>query len=405
MVGAGIVGLSAALELAERDVDVTVIDRGPVDGGCAIASAGHLVPSHVVPLAAPGALRTAARDLVRRDGAVSVAWSAEPALWRWIARFTRSCSARSVAGAAPAMAALGRVSDAVWDGWLSPDDAVQTAGLFDVYRDRRAFDAARHHADALASWGVTVDVVDGATALAMEPALVGPVAGGVLLPDDRCLDPVRALDALIARVASAGVSLRPFHELIDLDTSGRRVVRLRTTAGDLAADEVVLAAGAWTGRVARLLGTRVPVIAARGLSLTVERPDVGPRRPMLLGEDHFAVGPTADTLRLSAWFQLNRYDLSVPADRIARLERMARGRLRLDPTLTVRRRWAGLRPVTPDGVPIIGRLPAWDNVTVATGHSMTGLTHGPGTGRLVAQLVSGEHPEIDLHRFAPGRFR
>ena len=84
---------------------------------------------------------------------------------------------------------------------------------------------------------------------------------------------------------------------------------------------------------------------------------------------------------------------------------MARGRLRLDPTLTVRRRWAGLRPVTPDGVPIIGRLPAWDNVTVATGHSMTGLTHGPGTGRLVAQLVSGEQPEIDLHRFAPGRFR
>ena len=216
---------------------------------------------------------------------------------------------------------------------------------------------------------------------------------------------MRALDALIARVASAGVSLRPFHELIDLDTSGRRVVRLRTTAGDLAADEVVLAAGAWTGRVARLLGTRVPVIAARGLSLTVERPDIGPTRPLLLGEDHFAVGPTADTLRLSAWFQLNRYDLSVPADRIARLERMARGRLRLDPTLTVRRRWAGLRPVTPDGVPIIGRLPAWDNVTVATGHSMTGLTHGPGTGRLVAQLVSGEQPEIDLHRFAPGRFR
>ena len=234
-------------------------------------------------------------------------------------------------------------------------------------------------------------MVDGATALAMEPALVGPVAGGVLLPDDRSLDPVRALDALIARVASAGVSLRPFHELIDLDTSGRRVVRLRTTAGDLAADEVVLAAGAWTGRVARLLGTRVPVIAARGLSLTVERPDLGPTRPLLLGEDHVAVGPTADTLRLSAWFQLNRYDLSVPADRIARLERMARGRLRLDPTLTVRRRWAGLRPVTPDGVPIIGRLPGWDNVTIATGHSMTGLTHGPGTGRLVAQLVSGEH--------------
>jgi D-amino-acid dehydrogenase len=146
------------------------------------------------------------------------------------------------------------------------------------------------------------------------------------------------------------------------------------------------------------------VIAGRGLSVTVDRPASGPSRPLLLGEDHVAVAPMGDSLRLSAWFQLNNFDTAVSQDRIARLERIARRRIRLDDALTIRRRWAGLRPVTPDGVPIIGRSPRWRNVTIAAGHSMTGLTHGPGTGRLVAQLVCGEPTDIALDRFSPSRF-
>ena len=177
-----------------------------------------------------------------------------------------------------------------------------------------------------------------------------------------------------------------------------------TTRGDVAATEVVLAAGAWSGKVARLLDQRVPMLPARGLSVTVERPRVGPRRAMLLGEDHVAVGPMGDELRLSAWFQLNNFDTDPTLERIRRLETIARRRLRLDETLVVRRRWAGLRPVTPDGVPIIGRSTRWTNVTIAAGHGMTGLTLGPATGRLVAQIVGGEPPAIAIDRFSPGRF-
>ena len=126
---------------------------------------------------------------------------------------------------------------------------------------------------------------------------------------------------------------------------------------------------------------------------------------MLLGEHHVAVAPMGDELRLSGWFQLNNYDTRPSAKRIARLEAIARQRLELDDSLTVRQRWAGLRPVTPDGVPIIGRSPRWSNVTIAAGHSMTGLTLAPGTGRIVAQIVDGERPDIAVDRFSPGRFR
>ena len=405
VVGAGIVGLAAALELARRGRRVAVLERGVIDGGCAAGSAGHLVPSHVIPLAAPGALTEAINGLLRRDGALSVSWTAAPEFWRWIVGFVRSCNRRSVETAAPALTALARLSTEIWDDWL--DDSCATVaddGLFDVYADERAFDGARRRADELRRWGVAADVVDGATAVALEPALREPVAGAVLLSDDRSVRPAVVLAELIRRTTLAGADLIPGADVIGFATIGDRVTAVETTGGDVATRHIVLATGAWTGSVARLLGERVPMLAARGLSMTVARPQLGPQRTLLLGEHHVAVTPIGDELRLSAWFQLNNFDTTPTLERIERLEALARDRVRLDPTLEVRQRWAGLRPVTPDGVPIIGTSTRWRNVTIAAGHGMTGLTLGPGTGRVVAQLTCGEPPDIVLDRFSPRRF-
>jgi D-amino-acid dehydrogenase len=405
VIGAGIVGLATAGELAARGRRVVVLDRGPIEGGCAVGSAGHLVPSHVVPLAAPGALRAAVSDLVRRQGALSVRWSAAPGFWRWIAGFARSCHQASVQTAAPALGELAALSDSIWDEWLSASgQAATTEGLLDVYAGHRELDRARRHAAELRRWGVAVNVLDRPAALALEPALLEPVAGAVHLVDDRSIDPARALTDLVARVSAAGAELRPATEVVGVETAGDRVVAVRTSGGDVRAEHVVIAAGAWSGRVAALAGERVPMLPARGFSVTVERPTDGPRRPLLLGEDHVAVAPLTDALRLSAWFHLNAFDTTVEPLWIGRLQALARRRIRLDADLTVRRRWAGLRPVTPDGVPIIGPVARWRNVTIAAGHSMVGLTLGPGTGRLVAQLVCGETPDIDLTRFSPRRF-
>lgn len=406
VIGAGVVGLASALELTDRGRVVTLLDRAPIDGGCAVGSAGHLVPSHVVPLAAPGALATAARGLVRSNGAVSVHWSAAPAFWRWIVDFARSCTGESVASAAPALRDLAALSTEIWDEWLARSGrSAKNDGLLDVYRSERSFDAARAHADELRRWGVVADEIEGSRAISMEPSLRGPVAGAIHLVDDRSIDPGAAMADLVARVRSAGVELRPSCDVVDIEGSGDRVGVVRTSTGDLAPDHVVLAAGAWTGGLARLVGERIPMMAARGLSITVDCPVTGPRRPLLLGEDHVAVGAMAEQLRLSGWFQLNQFDTHATPERLHRLEAIARRRLHLDATLRVRQRWAGLRPVTPDGVPIIGPTSRWSNVTVAAGHSMVGLTLGPGTGRLVAQLVCGESPSVPVDRFVAGRFR
>ena len=335
-----------------------------------------------------------------------MSWSAAPSFWRWVVGFVRSCNRCSVATAAPALTALARLSTEIWDDWLGDSGATVAAdGLFDAYAGARAFDGARRHVDELRRFGVAVEVVDGEAAVALEPALREPVAGAVLLADDRSVRPAVVLAELICRTARAGAELVPGAEVVGFTTPPDRVAAVETTGGDVVARHVVIATGAWTGAVAQLLGERVPMLAARGLSMTVARPQLGPQRTLLLGEDHVAVTPLDDELRLSAWFQLNNFDTTPTLERIERLEALARKRVRLDPTLVVRQRWAGLRPVTPDGVPIIGPSSRWRNVTIAAGHGMTGLTLGPGTGRVVAQLTCGEPPDIVVDRFSPRRFR
>jgi D-amino-acid dehydrogenase len=186
---------------------------------------------------------------------------------------------------------------------------------------------------------------------------------------------------------------------------GDRATAVRLRDAELDAGVVIVAGGAETARIGHGLGERIPVLPARGMSITAERPTVGPSRPMLLGEDHVAVTPIADVLRLSAFFQLAHRHTTPDQRRLARLEALVRRRLELDPVLTVRRRWAGLRPVTPDGLPIIGRASRCSNVVIATGHAVTGLSLAPATGRLVAQLVTGEPTAVPVEPFSPARFR
>jgi D-amino-acid dehydrogenase len=309
------------------------------------------------------------------------------------------------AGAA-AMAPLAELSDKLWDDWLvALGQPCERLGLLDVYARPGPFAAARRRAEELSRRGIAVSIVDSAAARHLEPALRGEVAGAVHLTGDRSIDPTAAMDALVARVREAGIELLPNTDVREVVRRADRATAVRLRDAELEAAAVVVAGGAETARMGRGLGERIPVLPARGMSITAERPAVGPSRALLLGEDHVAVTPIAEVLRLSAFFQLGHRETTPDHRCLAQLEALTRRRLELDPVLTVRRRWAGLRPVTPDGLPIIGRASRCSNVVIATGHAMTGLSLAPATGRLVAQLVTGEPTGVPLEPFSPGRFR
>ncbi len=405
IVGGGVVGLATAVELVRRGHSTVVLDRSEIGAGCGIGSAGHIVPSHVIPLAAPGILGTLRREFGRSDRALSVAWTLSPSFWSWALSFMRHCTAGSADSAVPALDALGRLSAELTRELGATTDIQYVAdGLLDVYGSSKAFELACAHADELREHGVRVNSLDADETRRYEPAANEAVVGAIHFPDDGSVRPASLLRTLHDQAQDAGATLVPLTEVVGLRCDGDRVTGVSTTGGTFPAKHLVIAAGAWSGRLAHELDERVPVVGARGLSLTVDRPSTGPGRAMLLGEQHIAVAPYRDELRLSGWFELGKWSLNPDPRRIDQIETLTRSRLDFDATLSNRRTWAGLRPVTPDGVPIIGPSTRWRNVTIATGHAMTGLSMGLGTGRLVAQSIDGDPTDIDISRFSAERF-
>lgn len=405
IVGAGAIGLGIAWELSRRGVLAVVVERGQAGGGASGGNAGFVVPSHVLPVTEPSMLRTAVRGMLRRTGPVTVRASLRLAYLGWLARFLGNCRAARVEAAAPVLAELAALSAGLFKEWLAAapiDCGYVPNGLLHVFGTRAALAAGRERAEWEARFGVRVEVLTPKQARAREPLLNASVAGAIFYPDDAGLEPGRFVAGLAAVLRQRGVRLVEQAEVRALAATGRgRVVS--TSRGDIRADEVVLAAGAWTPAVAAKAGARVPIVPAKGYSLTSAMPAPAVRQRMLLGEKHVAVAPMGDQLRLSGWFELGRWDRTLPAARLARVEANARARLALDAPLRVTRRWAGLRPVTPDGLPIIGRGAA-PGLCLASGHAMLGMTLTPATARLVAQTLCGEPPEVDLRPLSPRRF-
>jgi D-amino-acid dehydrogenase len=256
--------------------------------------------------------------------------------------------------------------------------------------------------------GIAAKILDREAAHALEPSLRPDVIGAVYFPDDAHATPDRFVRGLARLGEENGVSIRTETEVLGFRTDGSRVVAVETTRGDLPCREVVLATGSWSPSVARSLGLRVPVQAAKGYSLTYEAPPGGPRLPVLCAEARVAVTPMGGErgamLRFGGTLELAGLDLTIDRRRVAAIERGARRFLALPDDLALLEVWRGLRPCTPDGLPMIGRPARWSNLVVATGHAMLGLTLGPVTGRLVGQIVTGETPLLDLAPVDPDRF-
>ncbi len=404
IIGGGAIGLSAAHYLQRAGRAVTVLDQKAVAAGSSSGNAGHIVPSHIVPLAAPGIIGTALRWLRDpKNSPFGMRLSADPTYLSWLLQFAAACSARNVRGAIPALKALGALSARNFSR-LVRDEALNCAynqtGLLFLYKTRAALDAGRHEAELLHQHGLPADVLDEALVHWREPAALPDVIGGVHYTGDASLDPARFLRALADRVIARGADVRENTPVTVLESAGERVTRVRTSAGDFEAEQVVLAAGAWTPQVARGLGLNLPVQPARGYSLTARAGVALPRQALLLGERRVAVTPMGEQLRFTGRLELSDLDTTPSPEHIAGIERAVREYLAIDERLRLVGTWAGLRPTTPDGVPIIGLSPRHKNLIIATGHAMLGLSLGPGTGQVVAELAMGKTPSIDLGRFS-----
>lgn len=407
VVGGGVVGLCTAYELSLHGREVVVIDKGPIARGSAAGNAGFLAPSHVIPMAAPGVLAGVIKGMLRRTGPVVARPSLDPAYLRWIVRFMGFCNRRAAHAGSKTLAALGFLSAELVSRWITDagiDCGYRPDGLLHVYGTPGSLEAGKHEAEEMQRYGVGIEMFGAKEIRDLEPSLTEEVLGGFLCTDDAGLDPSRFLDSLAGLLETRTVTMVPETELLAIRGGSGSVQHLVTSAGDLPVRHVVVATGAWSPGVATLLGESVPIQPGKGHSMTVARPDAGPQRNILIGDRWVAVNPMGDRLRMSGWLELGRLDTRPSLRRLAHVEAGVRSRIRLDRELKVLERWAGLRPITPDGIPIIGPSTRWDNVVYAVGHGKLGLSLGPVTGRLVAQLLCGLPTDLAVEPFSPARF-
>jgi D-amino-acid dehydrogenase len=406
VVGGGAVGVCAALELAVRGAAVRLVERGPeLAWGCSAGNAGIVGAGHVLPLAGPDALRDGLRWMGRPDSPFAI--RPRPALMPWVAEFAAASRPARVREALDVLRPLALASARMHATLAAGghDTGYRAAGLLNVYAGAAAFAEACRDAERDRIDGVAAEVLDAPALAERFPELAGTPAGGILSTDEAHCDPARFVHALGAAAQDAGVDIRTGVDVLGLDVHGAHARSLITTAGRLRAGEVVLAAGVWAPELVRGLPIRLPVEGGKGYHVDVDAAAVDPGLPVWFQEDRVVVTPMPGKLRIAGTLELGGRDHAVDLRRVDAVTAAWHRGLRGTAGRRVREVWRGLRPCTPDGLPLIGRAEPLENLTVASGHGMWGLQLAPVTGLLVAQLLTGEPTEHDLRPLSPARFR
>jgi D-amino-acid dehydrogenase len=390
IVGAGAIGAACALELATRGASVEVLERGGGWAeGCSAGNAGLIVPSYATPLATPSALRDGLRWLGRSQSPFAL--HPRLRLLPWLARFVLACARYRAHDADGLLRSLAAESLGRW-AELAPQQLEQQ-GVLCVYRSDRAFAAARREVSEYAATGLRCEMLDGRATLEREPSLQAPVSGAVLYPEEAHGDPRELVETLGKAACTHGARLRTGVTVQRLQHG-----RLITSAGEIEAGRIVIAAGAATRRLA----PSMPVIAGLGCSVDLFDGLARPSLPVMLHEDRVVITPLAGRTRLAGILELAPPTAAPETRRLEGVLVAARNALVTRGNWRAAAPWVGLRPLAPDGLPIVGALPGTPKVLVASAHAMLGLALAPATGRLIAEALEGRPPPAALD---PARYR
>jgi D-amino-acid dehydrogenase len=402
VVGAGVVGLCTAWSLQRRGHDVVVLDGAAPRDAASWGNAGWVVPSLSPPVPAPGVPVYGLRSLVT-PGAVFRMRPTLP-LVPWLLAFTRSCTKRAHDQGTQATLAICRDVHPSFDALRASGVAftLHSKGMRFVGRTRAA---AEHELEALApaaalGYQLPAQIDDAEATRAAEPLLSENAVASVYLSGDQHLDPRELVAGLEEWLAEHHVPVHRDREVLGFGRRGGVVTEVRTAAGAETADAVVVAAGAWSRALVRDLGYRLPLQAGKGYSFSVDLRQ-RPSTPLYLLEARVGVTEMAGRVRFAGMMELSGIDPRVDPRRVQAMAGHASSYVREWGPLE--EQWAGLRPMTPDGLPVIGQLPDTENAYVATGHAMLGVTLGPVTGEAVADLLDGKD-DARFRAFAPDRF-
>lgn len=406
VVGGGAVGVCCAYALARAGRSVRLLERERLCAGASWGNAGLVTTSSCAPEAAPGVIGQAARWMLQVDGPFRLRPRADRELARWLWRFRGNCTAQAAARGSAYLRDRVRENVVLVDALAqeSPHDfGWQRNGLIALYGTEKGLAEGLAGAAALRELGVPAEELDAAAVKRHEPAVSGSVVGGVLYPEDAHLDPGEFVTAVAMLARSHGARLDENAEVVRM-TGAHRIETLATRSETIVPETVILATGAWSPRLAR--GLRVPLLIepAKGFSLTYPAGRGVFARPLRLWEVRTVVSSMRDNVRVTAKLDLVGLDDRVRERRIRPSAAQAGRYVRLPSGVEDAKAWAGLRPLTPDGLPVIGRASGVDNLILATGHGHLGISLAAVTADAVAGIAAGEGTTFDPVPIAPERF-
>jgi D-amino-acid dehydrogenase len=406
IVGAGVIGVSCAAFLQRDGHSVTIYDPEPPGEGCSFGNAGSIGPGSVVPLSTPGIVRQAASWITDPDSPLWIDWRYLPRALPWLARFIAAGTRPRVDAVAKALRALHADSFKHYRSLLGVDagSLLHVSGQLYLYESEGAFVKDALGRELRAALGIRTEILEPDEIREMEPSLGPRFTKAVYLPDaGHCSNPHRLVAAIAEGVArDGGRFIRA--AVKDFEREGDKVRAVVTEAGPRPCDLVVIAAGAWSGRLAKRLGLSIPLESMRGYHVMLPMPTPGPTHPIYPLAAKIMMTPMDQGLRIAGTAEIAGLDAPMNERRAAVLGRLAK---RYFPGLTGEpvSTWMGHRPATPDSLPVIGPSPRHSNVVLAFGHGQTGLIGGSTTGLLIADIIARRKPTIDPSPFAADRFQ
>lgn len=406
IVGGGIIGLSTAVKLAESGVKVTLLEKAQLGHGCSYGNAGWMTPCFALPLAMPGLFFKSLKWLMNPESPLYIKPSLDPLLFQWLTRFMLSMSESKARKATEALVLLSKVSLDLYEELAKefPDVSLEKKGLLMVAQSRDGVEAALQELNYVSNYQVPGKALTPDEIRAMEPSLQGHLQGGVYFPQEAHAEPLKVVQALATKARKMGVEIIEGCEVKHWNTENQKVISVQTTSGPMTAEKYVMATGSWSQAIAKELRLSVPILGGKGYALIVPPLSVQPQHPLMLIEKKIAVTPRKESLRIAGTLELVNQDFSITERRVQAIIRGAKEFLPVPEKLDIKETWRGLRPCTPDGVPLIGFSKKLPNLALACGHQMLGLQSGFGTGKLLADLIVKGQSDLNRQVYDPNRF-
>jgi D-amino-acid dehydrogenase len=409
IIGGGIIGLSSAYYLSKAGHQVTIIEQSEMKDGCSFGNAGMIVPSHLIPLAAPGMISKGIRWMFNSSSPFYVKPRLSGDLIKWGYHFYKSATKEHVARSAPALKEISLLSKSMFkllSTELPFNFGYHERGLLMLYQTKETEHEEMETAALANAHGIEAHIISAEEVQKLEPDVQVRVKGGVYFPGDAHVTPQLFVNQLKTYLKKEGVVVKDNTEVIDFVIVSGKIDSVKTANEELTFDEVVLATGSWSAFVAAKLNLSLPMQAGKGYSFTLENVKRNTRIPSIFLEARVAVTPMGDTLRFGGTMEITGIDHSISINRVKGIvdsipHYYPEMKVEMPKKEEV---WHGLRPCSPDGLPYIGRSKKIKNLVIATGHSMMGLSLGPGTGLLVKEIVGQEKTTMVIDRFDPGRF-